>query len=124
MNKIPICPNCKHTDFKVQWVKRYRNVENISFREYARKIYEKRINTSTYEGTIEIGLPGTLWSSTYYVTDNTTVVGTVGSSKFLTTVESTVEDLLKDFIQLVMICKNCGYTVVINIDEWRLANEL
>jgi len=123
MIRIPLCPNCKHTDFRITWVKRYKKEKStFSFRDYAREILRRESQKNTYEGTIVNGTVWTDWFSIYPT--GTITINASNSSSSTAAKHIMLESLLRDFVQLVLECKNCGYTVTINIDEWGLANEL
>ncbi len=118
--KIPLCPNCKSTVFDIKWVRRYKKDKNTSsFKEVAKDKLEEVKREYEYSGSLIPIIEDTIspFTSTFSTIYTTT-------SFMTTTMEYALESLAKRYIQLVLKCKYCGFTVTINIDEWRLAHEL
>jgi len=98
---IPVCKNCGSSNILVKWVRKSEKSDIVSFEKYANKLLEERKNTkhdigSLYSSTISYPFPS------------------LGS----------VPDPITNYAQLVLTCKNCGYTIVINIDSWLVANDI
>jgi len=117
--KVPQCPNCKHTSFKIHYVKRYRKGENSTFKEYAKELYELELETNS--NTFPLQVEGTVYqfpSNTMVYSSNSTVELQIES-----TVPVSFPPQL-NYLQIVLECNHCGYTVVINIDEWKLLHTI
>lgn len=119
--KVPQCPNCKHTSFEIYYVKRYRKdkSEASTFKEYATELYE--LENQVPQETPTLQVEGTV----YQLPTNTIIYSSSSSVQLLS--ESTIpvsSPPRSDYLQVVLECSHCGYTIVINMDEWKLLNSI
>ena len=116
--KVPQCPNCKHTSFKVHYVKRYKKSKDQTFKEYAKEVYEQE--TFTYQDTPSFQAEG----AEYPIPDTITFSSNSTFELSLSSTISIVSPSLLDYLQIILECTHCGYTIVINIDEWKLLHAI
>ncbi len=103
MKEVTICPNCKGNEIISIWVPNYKDkieiIKEISIEDYALNEIENK-KKENY--------------SRYYFS---------GSISF-TDIYPSSDSILKNFIQLVLRCKNCGYTKIIDIESYIVAEKV
>ena len=90
------CPNCGSTVIDTKWVFKRNMKDPESFSKYINKILNDRKQEED-----------TLW-----ITGTSAITSTYTYHK------------LNEFIQVVVGCKECGYTQVVNPNDWEIADEL
>jgi len=104
-----ICPNCGSHLFSKKWIsKSVDNVKVIDLDTFVQNAIEEQVVEKQHKLYGSIG--GTL---------------DVGTDFFTGTINTRTKDqILADYVQLLISCDKCGFTRVVDINAVRVASEL